>query len=197
MSEDTVRFGQTLRKELGIRDPGGGGMIAADALPTWSMYEDANDTAIRTGTFVAKAAVTGKYRMSESLTKANTYELFKFYTLWAETLVNGIVEHRPIKDFYLMPPTLSLFATVATVTDDGDFTIVTVADQTLPATDNAVNDAYLVHCSGNNKGIARKITDYVESTGQLLFSGSAGDADEPFPRTVAVDDIVEIIGLNR
>jgi|15BtaG_2_1085339.scaffolds.fasta_scaffold01961_2 hypothetical protein len=192
-----IYFGQTYRNGIGTRDPAGGSIVAADSAPDWGIYEDDTDTAILTGSFTARASTTGKYRMTASLTKANGFEMLKYYEVWAETTVNTIDDHAIIDRFFLLPPRLSLYATVATVTDNGDFTIAAVPTMTLPATDDAVNDCYMVFCSGNNKGVPRAITDYVQSTGQVTFEGAAGEPDEEFPRTVVVDDIIEIIGLNR
>jgi len=191
----TVRLDDTYRNGIGTRDPAGGGMVAADSTPTWAVYEDASDTAIRTGNFTARAAVTGRYRMSESITEANGYELFKYYEVWAETTVNTIDEDVPIDRFIVLPQRLSLICEVNVVTDNGDFTLTDV--DTLTGTNDIHNGQFFVFLTGNNRGIARKITDYVGSTQQVTFEGAAGEADEEFPLTVTSGDFCEIIGLNR
>ena len=191
-----IVFGGTYRDEIGTRDPEGGGMVAADITPTWGIFEDANDTEIQTGSFVARGGFTGRYRMSVALSTANGFEIFKFYSVWAETQVNSILQDAPIAKFFLMPPGLALVATVNVATGDGDFTVTAVPTITLPATNDSLNGCFCVFLTGNNKGIPRQITDYVQSTGQLLFTGAVGQADAPFPETVVAADVLQIIGLN-
>lgn len=188
-------IGQTLRAGISTWDTqAGGGQVAADSTPTWEMFEDGNDTAIRSGSFTARSGFTGRYRMSEALTGANGYDIGAFYELYATATVNSVTRSRPILSFYLAPPPLSLLAQVNTVTDNGDFTLTDI--DALSGTNDVYNNQFLVFLNGNNYGVARQISDYVGSTQQVLFNGALGEADAEFPLTVVSGDFVEIIGLN-
>ena len=72
----------------------------------------------------------------------------------------------------------------------GDFD----GDAALSASDNFYNNAFLVFTGGTLKGIGRQISGYNGTSKNFTFTGSVGDADEPFPVAPANTDPFIILG---
>jgi hypothetical protein len=70
---------------------GAGVAVDADALPTYSIYEDGTDTAILTGTMAKldDANTTGLYRGIVQATEANGFERYKTYNTKVSAVIGG------------------------------------------------------------------------------------------------------------
>jgi hypothetical protein len=65
----------------------------------------------------------------------------------------------------------------------------------LSTTNDFYNGTFLLFTSGLNKGISRKVSDYIGSTTKrFTFDGSLGSLDYTFPTAPSVDDTFILIG---
>jgi len=84
-----------------------------------------------------------------------------------------------------------LVGVAGTVTNAGVFRVV---GSDFTATDDLYNGLMLVFTSGVNKGITRKISDYVGTNKVCNFTGSTGTIDEPFPSIPTIGDSLVVLG---
>ena len=87
----SVILGNNLKFSICTHDPDTGVLTDASSLPTYRVYEDADDTAIANGSMekIDDANTTGAYRVVLNCTAANGYEVGSVYTVYIEATVDG------------------------------------------------------------------------------------------------------------
>lgn len=187
--DDVVHFDVT------TYNPSTGASANADSPPTFKVYEEDNDTEIVSGVTVLRSGLTGQYRGSFTVNTSNGFESGKFYNIAANASVSGInasVIAIMFKVESWVTKLLSIFGGISglAVADVGN-TVSSFITNLAETTDNFYGDsnggATLVFVSGDNIGLARRISEYNGSTKVITV-------ESPFPNIPQGDDSFIIIG---
>lgn len=123
-----------------------GGLINADATPTYEVLENGTDAAIITGSLTARVGTStvGEYYVNFSATPGNGFELGKIYDTRIRAIVEGVDDKEDCPSFRVTAPeastgysavdaTLILGAAINTSTAQVGVNVVTVNNQTASA----------------------------------------------------------------
>ena len=188
----SVAIDEVAHLSFHILDPVGQGLVDADSLPTCAIFEEDNDTAIRTPTVVKRSALTGTYRVSDTMSAANGYEEGKWYNVEIEATVNSVLQKIDIVQLYvgpievnvvqinslvaaavrlalsagqIIPGTVEVTPTAASTTS---FAAADITEATASHFENRV----VLWTSGALVGSVAQITGYVLTSGQGVFTVS-------------------------
>lgn len=90
--------------DICTHDPSTGGVSDADSTPTFSVFEEATDTPIVSGTsFTKRTSLTGDYRGTFTASAANGFEAGKWYSVIASATVGGIAAKKNCGSFRVAP----------------------------------------------------------------------------------------------
>jgi hypothetical protein len=84
-----IPLDEVVHFDITTHSPQNGAVTNADSTPTWAVYEEATDTAILTGDFTQRTALTGNYRGTFTASAANGFEVGKWYNVIASATVNN------------------------------------------------------------------------------------------------------------
>lgn len=102
---DAYKLDQSFHFTFTTRRADTGAATDADSLPTFSVYEELNDTAVGSGNCAKRddANTTGYYYASAQITAAAGYEVGKTYEVKANATVNTVADSQVIGRFRVMP----------------------------------------------------------------------------------------------
>jgi|14BtaG_2_1085337.scaffolds.fasta_scaffold01225_5 hypothetical protein len=187
-----VAIDEVFHLSFNVKDPVGGGLVDADSTPTCAIFEEDTDTAIRTPTVVKRSALTGTYRVSDTLSTANGYEEGKWYNVEISATVNSVLQKKPIGQFYVGPIEANIVQIAGTAANaialglsTGQMTSGTVEDTTTTptttsfaasditeATADHYNNRVVMWVTGNLTGSVAAISAYTLTSGEGVFTVS-------------------------
>lgn len=117
----------------GISSGATGVAVDADSTPTWEIFEEDTDTAIRSGNFAKRTSKTGDYRGSDTCSAANGYDVGKWYNVVGSATIGGIACKGIIKSFRISA------AEVTVGSRPGTLAVGAIADGAITAAKFAAN----------------------------------------------------------
>ena len=159
----------------------GGSIYAFDA--TGNVYAVSNES---TGAIIIAGVEYDRSQTNGTITEVSGLDS----AMASSPTADSLMERIKALDEGTAPP-IGIAGTV----DDGAAAVGDFdGDSALSASDNFYNNAFLVFTGGTLKGIGRQISGYNGTSKNFTFTGSVGDADEPFPVAPANSDPFIILG---
>jgi hypothetical protein len=192
-----------------ITSDSSGAAVDADSTPTFSVFEEANDTPILSAqNFTKRTALDGNYRGTATLSAANGFEVGKWYSVVASATVDSVAGKAVVKSFRVVPaentagvPIVDVgyvdgeaAETAADALELADTTIATLATQvsfTLTA-GSADDDAYngcaavFIDQSTSTQRARCIISDYTGATKTVTLAAAP-------EFTIATGDTVKVV----
>ncbi len=152
-------------EDVVISDPQAFGIdTAADSNPVFKVMEEATDTVIKSGSFVARSGFTNQYRMTFTPIATDGFELFKVYFIRVEAIIGGSA-YSAVKKFLLYPPkALEYNISYYGICPTGSTTSTIKLDAAASSVDGVYTDLRVVKVSSTYGVESRSIVDYVGST---------------------------------
>ena len=99
-----IPIDEVVHFDICTHDPSTGGVSDADSTPTFSVFEEATDTAILAAqNFTKRTSLTGDYRGTFTASLANGFEAGKWYSVIATAVVGGVTGKKNCGSFRCAP----------------------------------------------------------------------------------------------
>lgn len=127
--------------DICTHDPSTGGVGDADSTPTFSVFEEATDTPIVSGTsFTKRTSLTGDYRGTFTASAANGFEAGKWYSIIASATVGAVTAKKNCGSFRVAPAETTAGVPVAELTTAYDAAKTAASQASVDTIDGIVDD---------------------------------------------------------